>query len=45
MEWRKKMRDKYTDIFINALMNNNLQELCNIPKSDLHNHFVLDNMK
>lgn len=41
MEWRKKMRDKYTDIFINALMNNNLQELCNIPKSDLHNHFVL----
>lgn len=35
------MKDKYTDKFVQALMNQNVEELKRIPKSDLHNHFVL----
>lgn len=33
--------DLYSEKFINALKNHNLYNLKMIPKSDLHNHFVL----
>lgn len=35
------MRDFYSDRFIDSLKNEDLQEIRKIPKSDLHNHFVL----
>lgn len=36
-----KTKDLYSDKFMNALKNNDLDSLRTIPKSDLHNHFVL----
>ena len=32
---------KYSSDFINALKDNNLNAIKQIPKADLHNHFVL----
>ena len=35
------VKDSYSDKFIEALENHDLDKLRTIPKSDLHNHFVL----
>lgn len=35
------MKDIYSDKFIEALKKHDMDKLRNIPKSDLHNHFVL----
>lgn len=36
-----KIKDLYSEKFIKALKNHDLDNLRMIPKSDLHNHFVL----
>ncbi len=35
------MRDLFSDKFVNALKTHDIDEIRRIPKSDLHNHFVL----
>ena len=35
------MRDEWSEAFINALKNRDTERLRQIPKADLHNHFVL----
>ncbi len=35
------MRDLFSDKFVNALKTHDIDEIRQIPKSDLHNHFVL----
>lgn len=34
-------KDNFSEIFVNALKNNDLQAIKSVPKADLHNHFVL----
>ena len=41
MKEQRFLKDEYSLEFIKALEENNLDLLRKIPKSDLHNHFVL----
>ena len=34
-------KDKFSEIFTEALKNNDLEVIKTVPKADLHNHFVL----